>query len=218
MKYVFGDFSRTFVPGDGRLFWLNTQGVSTDIFEFRLNETNDDLNLYLSGFGEDDDGELYVLTSSNLGPQGTGGVVWQLVVPADMDDNKRARGVFRATLSGDAEVPSVATDGHGNVVITANPSGVRYTLVVNDLQDVVAAHIHCAAEGVNGPVGVTLFSGGPVTQNGVLAQAPLSDVNPGNACGWTSLDDLVEAMDTGNTYVNVHTLSNPSGEVRGQLR
>ncbi len=217
-KYVFGDFSRTFVPGDGRLFWLNTQGVSTDIFEFRLNETNDDLNLYLSGFGEDDDGELYVLTSVNLGPTDNTGEVWQLVVPADEEDNTRARGAFRATLSGDAEVPPVATDGHGNVVITANPSGVRYTLVVNDLQDVVAAHIHCASEGANGPVGVTLFSGAPVTRDGVLVQAPLSDVNPGNACGWTGLNDLIEAMDAGNTYVNVHTLSNLPGEVRGQLR
>jgi len=217
-KYVFGDFSRSFFPSEGRLFWLDTQGVSTDIFEFRLNESNDDLNLYLFGFGEDDDGELYVLTSSNLGPTGTGGEVWQLVVPADMEDNNRARGAFRATLSGDAEAPPVATDGRGNAVVTVNPSGVRFTLVVRDLQDVVAAHIHCAAEGVNGPVGVTLFSGGPVTRNGVLVQAPISDVNPGNACGWTSLDDLIEAMDSGNTYVNVHTLSNLPGELRGQLR
>jgi glucose/arabinose dehydrogenase len=217
-KYVFGDFSRDFFPGNGRLFWLDTLGVPTDIFEFQLNESNDDLNLYLFGIGEDDDGELYVLTSSNLGPNGNGGEVWQLVVPGDVSDNNGAKGVFQAVLSGDEEVPPVATEGHGNVVVKTKPSGVRFTLVVNDLQDVVAAHIHCAAEGVNGPVGVTLFSGGPVTRNGVLVQAPLSDVNPGNACGWTSLDDLVEAMDTGNTYVNVHTLSNPSGEVRGQLR
>jgi len=216
-KYVFGDFSRTFIPGDGRLFWLDTEGVSTDIFEFRLTEFNDDLNLYLFGFGEDDNGELYVLTSANLGPSGTTGKVWRLDVPGDDGNNNRAKGAFRATLSGDEEVPPVATGGHGNVVITANPSGVRFTLVVNGLQDVVAAHIHCAPEGANGPVGVTLFSGSPVTQNGVLVKAPLSGVNPGNACGWSSLDDLIAAMQAGNTYVNVHTLSNPPGEVRGQL-
>jgi hypothetical protein len=90
-------------------------------------------------------------------------------------------------------------------------------LEVNGLQDVVAAHIHCAAEGVNGPVGVTLFSGAPVTENGVLTQGPLSDVDSGNGCGWASLDDLIAAMETGGTYVNVHTLSNLPGEVRGQL-
>ena len=86
-KYVFGDFSRTFFPGDGRLFWLDTEGVPTDIFEFRLTEFNDDLNLYLFGFGEDDDGELYVLTSTNLGPTGNGGEVWRLVVAGNGDDS-----------------------------------------------------------------------------------------------------------------------------------
>ena len=82
----------------------------------------------------------------------------------------------------------------------------------------VATNTVGASESANGPVGVTLFSGGPVTRDGVLVQAPLSDVNPGNACGWTGLNDLIEAMDAGNTYVNVHTLSNLPGEVRGQLR
>jgi len=216
-KYVFGDFTRDFFLGTGRLFWLDTEGVPTDIFEFRLTEFNDDLNRFLLGFGEDDDGELYVLTSANLGPSGFTGEVWRLVMQADDDDNV-AHGAFQATLSGDSEVPLVATSGHGNVVVTSNSSGVRFTLEVNGLQDVVAAHIHCAAEGINGPVGVTLFSGMPVTENGVLTQGPLSDVDPGNGCGWTSLADLIAAMEMGGTYVNVHTLLNLPGEVRGQLR
>lgn len=129
-----------------------------------------------------------------------------------------ANGAFRATLSGDSEVPPVATSGHGNAVVIANPSGVRFTLVVSRLEQVVAAHIHCAFEGVNGPVGVTLFAGSPVTKNGILAQGPLFDVNAGNACGWASLDDLIAAIEMGGTYVNVHTLSNLGGEVRGQLQ
>jgi len=80
-KYVFGDFTRTFFPADGRLFWLDADGALSDIFEFRLNETDDPLGLYLFGFGEDADGEIYVLTSSNLGPSGNGGAVWRLVTP-----------------------------------------------------------------------------------------------------------------------------------------
>jgi hypothetical protein len=34
---------------------------------------------YLKGFGEDANGELYVLASTNLGPSGTSGVVYALV-------------------------------------------------------------------------------------------------------------------------------------------
>jgi hypothetical protein len=32
-----------------------------------------------------------------------------------------------------------------------------------------------------------------------------------------TLDDLAAAMDSGETYVNVHTAENPDGELRGQL-
>jgi len=77
-KYVFGDFSRSFFPGDGRLFWLDARGVMSDIFEFRLGESGERLNRYLLGFGEDEDGEIYVLTSQNLGPAGDTGEVWRL--------------------------------------------------------------------------------------------------------------------------------------------
>jgi hypothetical protein len=44
-----------------------------------LTEFDDDLNRYLFGFGEGEDGEIYVLTSSNLGPIGAGGQVFRLL-------------------------------------------------------------------------------------------------------------------------------------------
>jgi hypothetical protein len=103
------------------------------------------------------------------------------------------------------------------MVVIANPNGVSYTLVVNNAESIVAAHIHCAPAGVNGPVGVTLFSGSPVTINGILAQGPILAPNAANGCGWADLDDLIAALDSGDTYVNVHTLSTLSGEIRGQL-
>lgn len=82
-KYVFGDFSRSFLPGNGRLFWLDADGALSDIFEFRLGPNADPLNLYLKGFGEDEDGEIYVLTSQNLGSVGNTGQVWQLAASDD---------------------------------------------------------------------------------------------------------------------------------------
>jgi len=84
-KYVFGDFSRAFFPADGRLFWLDADGAQSDIFEFRIGELDVPLGLYLSGFGEDEDGEIYVLTSSNLGPSGFTGEVFRLLAPDDAD-------------------------------------------------------------------------------------------------------------------------------------
>jgi glucose/arabinose dehydrogenase len=75
-KYVFGDFSNGpfSAPGNGRLFYSD---LSTgQINEFNLNAP---LGLWLKGFGEDANGEIYVLGSTNLGPTGTTGVMLEIV-------------------------------------------------------------------------------------------------------------------------------------------
>jgi glucose/arabinose dehydrogenase len=74
-KYVFGDFSRSFFPGNGRLFYLDADGDQSRIFELRLGNMNQPLGAYLLGLGEDEAGELYVTTSDNLGPGGDTGKV-----------------------------------------------------------------------------------------------------------------------------------------------
>jgi len=89
---------------------------------------------------------------------------------------------------------------------------VLHALSVGNIVDVGAAHIHCAPEGVNGPVGITLFVGvGGLVGSGNLANGPLPDPDPGNGCGWVTLDDAIAAMEAGNAYVNVHTVANPAG-------
>ena len=51
--------------------------LSTDqIFEFQMANP---LGLWLKGFGEDANGEIYVLGSTNLGPTGSTGVVLEMV-------------------------------------------------------------------------------------------------------------------------------------------
>ena len=133
--------------------------------------------------------------------------------------NAGSFGAFQAQLTGAESVPGpVDTEAVGNAVVTVTPNGVRYTLVVNNAVAVVAAHIHCAPVGAAGPVGVTLFAGAPVTMNGVLAQGPILGPDGPNGCGWDTLDDVIAAMESGDTYVNVHTLANLAGEIRGQLQ
>ena len=150
------------------------------------------------------------------------GVVVMLAITLTLSaaGTAQATGVFQATLTGAEQVEPVKTVARGNATVVVRPTGgVFFTLVVNNAVAVVAAHIHCAPFGVNGPVGVTLFLGAPVSQNGVLAAGPiLAPDNPDdNPCGWEDLDDLIDAMESGDTYVNVHTLANLGGEIRGQL-
>lgn len=75
-RYVFGDFSRSFAPPDGRLFYLEeTRTGIWERFEFHLAPNDVPLGRYVKGFGEDERGEVYLLSSPNLGPTGNDGDV-----------------------------------------------------------------------------------------------------------------------------------------------
>ncbi|HZL35240.1 MAG TPA: PQQ-dependent sugar dehydrogenase [Tepidisphaeraceae bacterium] len=80
-KYIFGDFSNgSFsAPGNGRLFYADL--ASGQIDEFAMSNP---LNLWLKGFGEDANGEIYVMASQNLGPTGSTGVVFELTPEPSM--------------------------------------------------------------------------------------------------------------------------------------
>ena len=132
--------------------------------------------------------------------------------PASAGDN------FAAPMSGEAEVPSVDTQATGVATFKLGEEGLAFKVNVANIDNVIAAHIHCGAAGVNGPVGVTLFSGGPDRVNGTLAEGVITAPDPGNACGWTDLAAVVAALESGDTYVNVHTTAHPGGEIRGQVK
>jgi hypothetical protein len=134
----------------------------------------------------------------------------------------RAQGVsFLAILSGDDEVPANASPARGIALFRVDDDGstVHFTLLVANIQNAVAAHIHTAAVGVNGPVVVPLFSGpaGGGRVQGILAEGT-----------FTATEELLETMAAGGTYVNVHTNDGvdpantgpsdlPGGEIRGQV-
>lgn len=136
-----------------------------------------------------------------------------------------------AILSGANEVPARDTSARGVALFFMNDDGnLDYKLIVANINNVFASHIHCGAPDVAGPVGANLFIGTPGGGrfSGVLATGTITAPNPGNACGWTTLEEVVDAMNEGNTYVNVHTNDGvdppntgpgdfPGGEIRGQI-
>lgn len=143
-------------------------------------------------------------------------------------DMRRSGNLLGVThLNGDGEVPPVATLAQGQAVFTASSMDtVAYRLNVAKIRNVTQAHIHCGEAGVNGPVVVFLFGfvSGGVTVNGILAEGSFTNANiiprPDSAAcpgGVGDLEDLIDRMRTGRAYVNVHTVQNPGGEVRGQI-
>jgi hypothetical protein len=133
---------------------------------------------------------------------------------------------FVAPLSGAEEVPPVETRARGlaKFQLSKDGSEIHYRLIVANIENVVQAHIHVAPAGVNGPVVVWLYPAAPPAQlipgrfNGVLAEGTITGGDLVGPLAGASLEDLVDAMRDGNTYVNVHTSQFPGGEVRGQIR
>jgi hypothetical protein len=133
-----------------------------------------------------------------------------------------AKELFKARLDGGQEVPLVLTDTTGNAFFRLDnvEQSIETQLHVNDGVDITQAHIHCAPAGVNGPVVVWLAGLNPTGQYvdgkwiGSATADTLAALN--TACGAT-IAELADAMRNGDTYVNVHSASNPSGEIRGQI-
>jgi len=140
--------------------------------------------------------------------------------------------LFFSHLTGAQEVPPRVTPARGNAAFLANKDDteLKFILTVSRINNVFAAHIHCGAPGVNGPIGITLFMGTPGSGPApfVLAHGTITAPDPGNACGWVTLADALAAMRSGNTYTNVHTNDGidppntgpgdfPGGEIRGQI-
>jgi hypothetical protein len=126
---------------------------------------------------------------------------------------------YTAHLSGDEEVPPTGSAATGQAIFKLSKDGseLSYKLIVANIENVVAGHIHIAPTGINGPVVVNLFPN-PATTNGVSAQGVTTSANLVGPLVGQSLSDLITLMEGENAYVNVHTTQFPGGEIRGQIK
>jgi hypothetical protein len=135
---------------------------------------------------------------------------------------------FVTPLKGREEVPPVDTKATGLAKFQLSKDGTQldYKLIASNIEGVTQAHIHCGSPGVIGPIVVFLFGFDPVgvDPNGILAQGTITpgDVIPlpdSVECpgGIADFEELIERLETGGAYVNVHTFVNPGGEIRGHI-
>src|SRR5438132_8482081 len=141
---------------------------------------------------------------------------------------------FVGNLSGANEVPPVVTPGTGLATIILDPTA--QTLQVNATfsgltSNDVAAHIHCCAPlGTNAGVATTVpaFPGFPLGVTSGTYSSVVFDLtqpliyNPafvtlqgGTIAGAEAA--LINGIESGQTYFNIHTMTNMGGEIRGQL-
>ncbi len=75
-KYIFGDWSKGFAAMDGQFFVATQDG---DNWSMELASTGMDKNPYVLAFAQDNDGEVYALTSITTGPNGSLDTIYKIV-------------------------------------------------------------------------------------------------------------------------------------------
>ena len=145
-----------------------------------------------------------------------------------------AANFIAAPLSGGEEVPARDTNARGNATFEVSADGLQitYKLIVANIDNVTASHIHIGPAGTNGGVVAFLFGSAPAgggRSDGVLATGTITAANLVGGLAGQPLSALISAMQAGNAYVNVHTDDGvpptntgpgdfPGGEIRSQIR
>lgn len=110
----------------------------------------------------------------------------------------------KVTLTGAEEVPAVTTAAKGEGTITIGKDMTVSGKVTTTGVEGVAAHIHLAEPGKNGPPVITLTKG--------------ADGSWSTPAGAKLTDEQYKAFKAGHLYVNVHSAQHKGGEIRGQLK
>jgi hypothetical protein len=145
---------------------------------------------------------------------------------ATAGDSKEKK--FHARLDGAQETPAISTGATGTFEATLNSAGnsLSYELRYSDLEggNTLFAHVHIGQFDVAGGVMFFLCGGGgkPACPNGsgtltgtVTAADIVGPSGQGISAG--QFDEAIRAMRDGIAYANVHTVTYPTGEIRGQI-
>ena len=147
--------------------------------------------------------------------------------------------LIQETLTGYEEVPAVSTVGKGQFIarISNDETSIQWQLSYSDLEaPIQQSHIHIGNTGVNGgisvflctnlgngPAGVQACPQAPATISGTINEDQVSPNIPATLGARTQglntgeMKELIKAMRAGATYVNIHTVTWPGGEVRKQI-
>ena len=128
---------------------------------------------------------------------------------------------FQGSFSGSQEVPPTGSPGTGTASLVADT--VAQTLTVTESFSGLTApsiqgHLHAGAPGVSGPI-ILPFASFPTgvqsgTFSGVFTATDLTNIA---ASGISTFDGLLNALEAGGTYLNIHSSVFPAGEIRAAV-
>jgi hypothetical protein len=131
---------------------------------------------------------------------------------------------YGASLTGSGESPAVVSAAFGDLrlIVDTETAKAEFTLRLwNVPPGITGAHIHLGVAGANGPVIYNLNpppgASGDLEVRGGFDLA--SNLSSQPTRGLVDVRDVLQILNAHPEmlYVNVHTTSNPGGEIRGQL-
>ncbi|USE71147.1 CHRD domain-containing protein [Pseudoalteromonas maricaloris] len=180
-------------------------GMNGDVL-VGLEQSTDDMNVWMTPDNTMINAEIFAVLAS-------GGHYVNVHTPSNPSGELRGQiltsnyALATFALSGQQEVPAVSTmaSGDGYALVNMNDYEVELRVVTIGVEDATAAHIHTGRIGMNGDVLVGL-------------EQSTDDMNVWMTPDNTMINaEIFAVLASGGHYVNVHTPSNPSGELRGQI-
>jgi glucose/arabinose dehydrogenase len=181
---------------------------------------------FIRGVSEDQDGELYIMMSSSLGPNVTAaaGRIYK-IVPSQPTFSTFLSGKTWTSRVNSSVSYTIDTEalGVGSFKANKDNTAIEYALAVLNTQNITMAHIHIDTGVAVGPIVVWLFPQNPPARlipgnfNGVLTQGIFTAADFTGPLAGQSINDLIKLINDGKAYVVVHTSQNPPGEIRGYI-
>lgn len=126
---------------------------------------------------------------------------------------------LKAHLNGENENPPVKTITTAEFKAVATKTALKYKLTINEVDGLTQAHIHLGESDERGAPVAFLY--GPSAPTGNLYKVVLKGVLTADdligPLKGKPFSKLLEEIDQGNTYVDVHTRKHPFSAVRGQI-
>jgi hypothetical protein len=138
-------------------------------------------------------------------------------------------GRYMAILNGSEVSPPVSTNLSGMaqlVLEKSEPSNLTYNVTMiriadNNDNNVTGVHLHNGLRGYNGTEIKELKILPGYKENGIVAKGNLSASDSFSSelagKGDLALNSLIQYIENGEVYVDVHTNDSPHGELRGQI-
>ena len=136
---------------------------------------------------------------------------------------------FFAHLSGETWTSKISgatytidTPAQGQAIFEVSKDGqsIDFVLIAANIENITMAHIHVDDGAIVGPIVVWLYPRTPPLQlipgrfDGILAKGTITASDLVGIMAGMTINDLVNKMNEGLTYVVIHTSQHPPGEIR----